>query len=59
MGWKSTVELTRQQCIDRIEQALSGATDIELEDALEMLVGNRDGFNFLICPDDDEDESHT
>lgn len=51
MGWQSTVQLTREQAIDRLEILIKGALDEDLADALEAIQGgarDRCGDNYQI-----------
>lgn len=62
MGWKSTMDITREDCLREIKARLDSATDAALETALDDLVnhnGDNDtppwckslyGYNFKIVP---------
>ncbi len=48
MGWKSTIDMTREDAVRHIEKYLSKASDEEIALALESLIGERIGANFTI-----------
>ena len=50
MGWKSTVEITRQEALAQVLIALSNPEleNERLEDVLEDLVGDKMGHNYRI-----------
>ena len=48
MGWKSTVDVTRQYALDKIMDELYEANDEQIADILETLIGDRDGANYRI-----------
>lgn len=49
MGWKSTKEVTKEQCLARIFVLLGKATDENLEDILEILEEQDNGcYNYKI-----------
>jgi len=50
MGWKSTVKLTREECIEQIRKAIEDENTLnsDLEYALENLVGDETGHNYYI-----------
>jgi len=52
MGWKSTIALTRSQCIDQILEAInniSSMKDEQLAEVLEEVLGGEDhGYNYMI-----------
>ena len=48
MGWKTSMEITREDATAEIQKHLLSASDEELADVLEGLFGNRKGYNFRI-----------
>ena len=48
MGWKSTLDVTRQYALDKIMDELYDADDEQIADILETLIGDRDGANYRI-----------
>ena len=48
MGAKSTVDIKRDDAIAEIRQALGGATNQQISDALEMLVGDERMENYCV-----------
>ena len=47
MGWKSTIEITREDALREVRKALDGDfTNLELEELLETLYGEKTGANF-------------
>lgn len=50
MGWKSTVEVTRQEALAQVLIALSNPelTNKKLASVLEYLVGDDVGYNYMI-----------
>ena len=53
MGWKSTVDISREEVEKAIREFLEDATDEEVSKGLEGLVGDRKGYNFRIVEDSD------
>jgi len=51
MGAESTCRITREDAVGAVREALSNATDSEVERALEALVGDKKLLNFLIVRD--------
>jgi hypothetical protein len=56
MGWKSTRDITRQECLAAIVERLNKASNESLADALESLTdADRDDewhcYNFWIVPE--------
>lgn len=48
MGAKSTVDIKRDDAIAEIRQALSGATNQQIADAMEVLVGDERLENYCV-----------
>ena len=55
MGWKSTVVLTKEDALLRVQEAIASSDlkDEELANALEALVGDRDGYNYKIVSEEE------
>ncbi len=52
MGWKSTVDLTREQALARILTLIHAAEDRDLAFAVEVLQGDDVGYNYrIVTPD--------
>ena len=49
MGIKSTVDITREDAITEIRRVLGGATNSQIADALEMLVGDERLANYCVA----------
>lgn len=54
MGWKSTIELTRSECVERINKLMEdNPGDGELSEVLEVLLGGyKHGHNYTIVTED-------
>lgn len=55
MGAKSTICLTRQECIEEITKKVKQASANDLAATLEALVGNRLLYNFMIVNEGDSE----
>lgn len=54
MGWKSTINLTREEALARIEEALTlidlhNLSNERLSEILEILQGDEEGANYSIA----------
>jgi len=56
MGWKSTKDITREDCITQIYENLHTATDRQLADILETLIGDDEGANYRIVSENQQDK---
>lgn len=55
MGWKSTLEITREDALSEIMRHILKSDDEQIADILETLVGDKLGYNFTIIHEYDED----